>query len=188
VPGRSTHYDVLGVRSDATPDEIRRAYLRLARELHPDRNPNDGSADELAMRDVNEAWRVLRDRASRDAYDRSLARPATAPAPVISEDDVVHPASFRSAVWLALILLVFAAIFVVTAYAGGGGSGRRSTVEDLVGRCVRIQVGLDVVEAPCDRPNDGEAVMIVDRASRCPRATAPHDVARQGVVLCLVTR
>ncbi len=71
------HYDVLGVARDASPDEVRRAYLALAREHHPDRL--GGSHDR--MRAVNEAWATLSDPERRRTYDRSLA-PAAPPRPV----------------------------------------------------------------------------------------------------------
>jgi hypothetical protein len=70
VQGR-THYDVLGVRPEATATEIRAAYLRLARAHHPDHR---GGSDE-AMQAVNVAWHVLRDSERRRAYDREIGRP-----------------------------------------------------------------------------------------------------------------
>lgn len=60
-----THYDVLGVRPDAGVEEIRAAYLRLARRHHPD---HQGGSDE-AMQAVNGAWHVLGDARRRRAYD-----------------------------------------------------------------------------------------------------------------------
>lgn len=51
-------YEVLGVDPGATPDEVRRAYLALARRHHP-----DAGGDAAAMRQVNEAWRSLSSRA-----------------------------------------------------------------------------------------------------------------------------
>lgn len=60
-------YEVLGVSPTASDDEIRRAYVALARRFHPDANP-DG---EERMRAVNEAWAVLGDRQRRRDYDRS---------------------------------------------------------------------------------------------------------------------
>lgn len=74
-----THYETLGVAPDASAEQLHRAYLRQARQFHPDRHQAEGAtaaADaEERMRRVNEAWQVLRDPARRAAYDRHLAAP-----------------------------------------------------------------------------------------------------------------
>ena len=65
---RPTHYEVLGIPTGASADEIRAAYRAAARTVHPDAG---GSA--AAMRSLNAAWNVLRDPVRRAAYDRSLS-------------------------------------------------------------------------------------------------------------------
>ena len=71
-PGRDlTHYEVLGVGPGASADELRRAYLALARRHHPD--VAGGSAER--MQALTAAWSVLGDPARRAAYDRSLGAP-----------------------------------------------------------------------------------------------------------------
>ena len=69
------YYDILGAGADAPRDEIERRYKRLASERHPDRG---GSEEE--MKDLNEAYGVLRDATRRAAYDstRRAGRPAAA--------------------------------------------------------------------------------------------------------------
>jgi molecular chaperone DnaJ len=69
---RKDYYSILGVAQDATPEEIKRAFRRLARETHPDANPDDPTA-EARFRDVAEAYEVLSDADRRRSYDRGEA-------------------------------------------------------------------------------------------------------------------
>ncbi|HEX7174612.1 MAG TPA: molecular chaperone DnaJ [Pyrinomonadaceae bacterium] len=62
-------YKVLGVKRDAKPEEIKKAYRRLARKHHPDVNPGDKSAEERFKR-ITEAHDVLSDPKKRTVYDR----------------------------------------------------------------------------------------------------------------------
>jgi len=61
-------YRELGVASGATQDEIKKAYRKLARELHPDANPGDSKA-EARFKSVSEAYGVLSDEKKRKEYD-----------------------------------------------------------------------------------------------------------------------
>jgi len=62
------YYATLGVPKDATADEIKKAYRRLARENHPDAKPDDSRA-EARFKDIGEAYSVLGDAAVRREYD-----------------------------------------------------------------------------------------------------------------------
>lgn len=62
-------YKILGVKKDAKPDEIKKAYRRLARKYHPDVNPGDKAAEDR-FKQMSEAFDVLSDSKKRKVYDR----------------------------------------------------------------------------------------------------------------------
>ncbi len=67
-PTSKDPYKILGVERDADPDTIKRRYRKLARELHPDVNPDDPSAEDRFKR-VSQAYSVLSDVEKRKAFD-----------------------------------------------------------------------------------------------------------------------
>lgn len=63
------YYKILGVNRNASAEEIRKAYRKLALKYHPDRNPGDKAAEER-FKDINEAYQVLGDPQKRAHYDQ----------------------------------------------------------------------------------------------------------------------
>ena len=62
-------YKILGVSPNASDEEIKQAYRRLAKQYHPDRNPGDATA-EAKFKEVGEAYEVLSDPDKRSRYDQ----------------------------------------------------------------------------------------------------------------------
>lgn len=93
----TTHYDRLGVDPTASREEIRHAYLHLARSSHPDTRPDAAEAERVestrTMAAINAAWFVLRDADRRRLYDLSIEhllqakRPNAQPVSPESHDD-----------------------------------------------------------------------------------------------------
>ena len=67
----ATHdfYEILGIRREASDDDIKKAYRKLVFQYHPDRNPDDTEA-EAKIREINAAYEVIGDVESRRSYDR----------------------------------------------------------------------------------------------------------------------
>lgn len=66
---KQDYYDLLGVSRSATPEDMKKAYRKLAMKYHPDKNPGDKEA-EKKFKEINEAYDVLKDEQKRAAYDR----------------------------------------------------------------------------------------------------------------------
>ncbi|HQC29581.1 MAG TPA: DnaJ domain-containing protein, partial [Methylotenera sp.] len=69
MAAKRDYYEVLGVNKDASEEEIKKAYRKLAMKYHPDRNPDNPKAEEQ-FKEAKEAYEMLSDDQKRAAYDQ----------------------------------------------------------------------------------------------------------------------
>lgn len=153
------YYEVLGVGPDATPDEIKRAYRRLAREHHPDVNPDDPDAEER-FKEIAEAYRVLSDPEQRRRYDRfghdGLTGAATA----------ADPFGFGGG-----IADIFEAFF---------GGGTRRPAGPARGPDLEVVTEISFADAVFGTTRE----VTVRTAERCPDCSGTGDASGSGPVRC----
>jgi molecular chaperone DnaJ len=149
------HYDVLGVPRDAADTDIKKAYRRLARELHPDVNPSPDAAERF--KDVTHAYDVLSDPEQRRRYD---AGPADSPF------GGGGAAGFSD---------IFDAFFGGGA-GGGRGGGPRSRAERGQDALLRIDVDLDVLVRAEDDLVEVDTAVLCETCggSCCAPGTSPR--------------
>jgi energy-coupling factor transporter ATP-binding protein EcfA2 len=63
-------YDVLGVSRDATPEQLKKTFIKLVKKWHPDRNPDNKDESTEHFKEISEAYEILRDPEQRAAYDK----------------------------------------------------------------------------------------------------------------------
>ncbi|GAA1333303.1 molecular chaperone DnaJ [Saccharothrix algeriensis] len=152
------YYGTLGVSKNATPEEIKRAYRKLARQLHPDVNPNE----EARFKEVTAAYEVLSDPKKREIVDRG--------------GDPLQPGGGGggmhdpfSGFGLGDIMDAF---FGAT---GGGGRGPRSRVQPGSDALIRLSMTLEECAAGASRELTVDTAILCDRCtgSGCAEGSSP---------------
>src|SRR5437763_5972099 len=132
----SSLYDTLGVKKNASQDEIKKAYRKLARQHHPDANPGDKSAEER-FKQVQTAYDVLSDADKRKAYDRwGSTNGRGAPGPGGPNVD------FGDFEWSGDLGDILGGIFGNVGGAGRGGGRGRARTQPVRGADVETEVRL----------------------------------------------
>ena len=202
-----THYERLGVPRDASSDDLRAAYRRAARRLHPDAN---GERSAVAMAEVNQAWWVLRDRDRRAVYDDELRVSERRNAPASASpggsqgtaDPGVRAAGSSAAAhnplaryqdpprfpWRFMSVLAALGILVVILGVVLQSPSTPLPVDNVLGpgSCVVLQTNGDAAEVACSGTHDAVVQVLVPIGDRCPVGTEPHR-DRQGMGTACVT-
>jgi len=121
IPPVETCYDILGIAPDATPDEIRAAYRRLAKQYHPDVNSDPDASERFIA--IQQAYEVLIDPEARARYDLSLRQGGAGAAP---RDPFRHRAAGAGG------QTAWAPEFTWRAQAPGPGAGWPGTIAVLI--------------------------------------------------------
>src|SRR5216684_4495525 len=134
------YYEVLGIARNATGEEVKRAYRKLAVKVHPDKNPDDPRAEEK-FKELGEAYDVLMDADKRAAYDR-FGHAAFAPGGIGFGREAFHD-PFE----------IFREVFGGTGFGGGifetffGGAGSARTEDQRRGSDLRYDMEIKLEEA-----------------------------------------
>jgi hypothetical protein len=202
-----SHYEVLGVDPGADRDTIRRAYIVVAKQVHPDRTATESALRIEAaetIRRANEAWTVLSDPDRRADYDRRTRGPVRAAASV---DSVDRPSTVTSGVlvpsrtaplwkWgpvVGLVVLLLG-ILVFSAYATSHepveSSPPATAAASLeVGQCVFVvftDSGRAATPTPCTAQTSGRIDSIVETPRPCRPDTESVQLFDGRTTLCLV--
>jgi hypothetical protein len=191
-----TYYEILGIRPDASPEELREAYLRLMKRHHPDRQATADDANQAHVAPLlNRCYELLRDPRSRAAYDAQLSgwTGTAIPSRPVARPGIAYQSRIRQRqrLWLIAVALI-ATIAIAELLAGLKGAGWLQPAGDI-GPSAAVTAG--TIAPPMASETDilrttrraisashGEAVMI---SSNC-FARLRNNRSRRAEDLCVV--
>jgi molecular chaperone DnaJ len=155
VPERPDYYKILGVGKNASDEEIKKSYRKLARQHHPDRNPGDRRAEER-FKEISQAHDVLSDSEKRKAYDRG-----TGPFGGFGAPSGFDPSSFSGGIGDIFSNLFGGAAGTAGRTTGGARGGRPRPAR---GRDLETEVSLSFDQAV----NGAQVPLAVPTSQPCP--------------------
>ncbi|OEF96235.1 molecular chaperone DnaJ [Desulfuribacillus alkaliarsenatis] len=162
------YYEVLGVKKDATPEEIKKAYRQLARKLHPDVNKDDPKAEEK-FKETKEAYDILSSQEKRAQYDRfGHAGP--------QGQGFGGFGGFEEADFSGGFSDIFDMFF------GGGGGGGRATNRPRRGSDLRYDLAITLKEAMTGK----EVEVKIPRQENCPTCDGSGAASKSDIETCTV--
>jgi len=159
-----TFYDILGVDREATKEQIKKAYRKLAMECHPDKNPDNSSAEQL-FRELSTAYQILFDDEKRVVYDAYGA-------------EAFNSGDFQSP--LDLFQEIFGTSGVFEQFFGGKvASTRPQRGEDI--NCI-MEIELEETITGCEREAS------ITRVLTCTKCDGNGKTAKSAVIQCHICR
>jgi molecular chaperone DnaJ len=128
------YYEILGVQRDASPDAVKKAYRKVAKQHHPDKNPGDVES-EAKFKEACEAYEVLSDADKRARYDQFGHEGVRFGSRGFSYENFTHFNDFED---------IFSTLFGGMFGAGQGRGGRGRSAGAERGRDLRVAVSLDL--------------------------------------------
>ncbi len=159
-------YQVLDISRTADPEQIKKAYRKLALQYHPDRNPGDSVAEER-FKEIGRAYEILSDPGQRERFDRFGT----------TDDQPGMSDFFGGGFGLDDALRAFMENFGIGGFGGFGGRRERAVRR---GKDLTVEVELDLVEAALG----GRREFDVKRDEPCPECNGSGADPEEGMMTC----